>query len=112
MTDDYAWWRDALAGSFGQIHEGEPHAGFYRRKLFSGRGAPWAPVAIFADGGGRMVALQSKVVINKPSIIDAADVWSWCAQHPIPEDVYRAVAESSQPWPSGIEQYSLKRNAA
>lgn len=112
MSDDYAWWRDALAGKFGPIHEDVPHAGFYRRKLFSGKGAPWAPVAIFPDLNGNLTALQTQVVISRPTIVDAKDVWSWCSQNPIPEETFRAVAERGQPWPSGTEQFSLKRKAA
>ncbi len=30
MQNDYAYWRDALTGKFGPIHDGDPQPGFYR----------------------------------------------------------------------------------
>jgi hypothetical protein len=108
MSDGYQWWRDALAGKFGPVHESEPQPGFYRRKLFSGKTAPWAAVAIFPGANG-MVAMQNKVVVPRPTSIDAMEAWMWCADNPIPEETYRLVAEQSQPWPSDTDGFSRKR---
>ena len=111
MSDEYAWWRSALEGTFGPVHESEPQPGFYRRKLFGGKQAPWAAVAIFPGPNG-MIAIQNKVVISRPTTIEAMEAWMWCADHPIPEETYRLVAEQNQPWPSNTDGFSRKRKVS
>ena len=47
--DAYSYWRDALAGVFGEVHDGDPQPGFYRTRF--AKSAPWLPVAIWAEDG-------------------------------------------------------------
>ena len=87
IASDYAYWKNALNGKFGPIHENDPQCGFYRMK---GRGGdPDIPVAIWRGEDGQ--------VIQKP-----ADSWVWCCQKPIEDAVYYAVSEGS-PWPDVLE---------
>ena len=83
MTDAYAYWRNALAGTFGPVHDGDAQNGFYRKRAF--KDGPWQAVAIF-DHEGRKVALAD----NKS--VDPAQIWNWVCQYPITEEAYhRAV---------------------
>lgn len=96
----YSWWRRALAGEFGPVHDGDPQPGFYRQPLCSKINVPWYPVAIWPDEDGKLVAMKHHALIEQPIIADADELWSFCCEHPISEEAYRAVAEHKQPWPS------------
>jgi hypothetical protein len=88
MTD-YTYWQNALAGKFGPIHDGEPQPGFYR---MCRKGQIDQPVAIWAENGG-MQALVSDDEVN------ADTIWTYVADKPISEDVYRAVMAGGL-WPT------------
>lgn len=97
---DYRYWRDALAGDFGPVHDGDPQPGFYRAKVLPGRDSPWTPIAIWPEADGSLVAMKHMYVVERPLIVPAEDVWTFCCDNPIPEIAYRAKAELGQPWPS------------
>jgi len=80
LRDPYAYWRDALTGAFGPVHDSDPQPGFYRKRTV--RGGPFVPVAIW-DELGQMVAL----VDGKQA--DAEAIWSYVCQHPVTEEAYR-----------------------
>jgi hypothetical protein len=75
----YDWWRSALRGEVGLIHEGDPQPGRYRKK--AGKQGGWIPVAIWHDGSG-MVALAGK------EMVDANDIWTWVCRNPVQEEHY------------------------
>jgi hypothetical protein len=108
-VDDYAFWREALEGRLGPIHEADAQPGFYRRKLCSGTNAPWTPIAIWRGQDGALKALEHARIVKRPFDTDPNDVWTWCADNPISEEAYRAVAERGEPWPTGIVR--IKRKA-
>lgn len=85
----YDYWQNALSGNFGAVHDGDAQLGFYRKR--ARRGGPFVPVAIF-EHGGEIVAL----VDGRKA--DAAEIWTYCCENPVPEDWYRAV-ERGEPWP-------------
>lgn len=80
MTHKY--WKNALKGEFGPIHEGEPQTGFYAQKARKGnetRDAQEAsPVAIWSDESG-----THAVIGMSESVTDADRIWTWVAQNPI-----------------------------
>lgn len=89
MSDPYAYWRNALAGTFGPVHEGDPQNGFYRKK---GRdGAPWLPVAIFDHDRAKVGLLN-----GKPT--DAAAIWTWVCDKPVTEAAYHGFL-AGKGWP-------------
>jgi hypothetical protein len=88
MTDDYQFWRDALAGKPVTITEDQPQPGYY--KLRNKAGA-WLPVAIWRKDG-ELVAR----VANDPR--DPMDVWTWCAKNPVAKNDAKAAFETGQ-WP-------------
>lgn len=90
-TDGYEYWRAALDGNFGPVHDGDPQMGFYRqtiRKYDIDR-----PVAIYNDSGGsRIVALAG--FENAKKQVDASEIWTSVCQNPIPYEAYqKAFAE-------------------
>ena len=88
MQNDYAYWRDALTGKFGPIHDGDPQPGFYRLRR---RGQIDQPVAIWRDLDGIYCAVSGRED-------DASEIWTFVADKPIAEAVYRAVV-AGEPWP-------------
>lgn len=76
---DYTYWYSALAGNFGEVHDGDAQPGFWRRR--SRRAGPFDPVAIWHDGT-KLVAL----VGDTP--VDAGDVWSYCCRFPVTKAQY------------------------
>ena len=86
MTDAYAYWRNALAGTFGPVHDGDAQPGFYRKRAH--KGGPWLPVAIWHDGKSMIALLDGK----------AADLWSWVCDKPITEAAYKAIM-AGESWP-------------
>lgn len=101
MTASYDYWRNALAGHFGPVHEGDPQPGFYRCRILPGKDSPWTPIAIWPLDDGSLTAMKHAFVVEQPLIVDAGEIWTWCCDAPITEEAYRAVAENKLPWPSG-----------
>lgn len=87
--DAYTYWRNALAGNFGDVHDDEPQPGFYRKRI--SKGGPFYPIAIWAQGGKMMAKFMDGVA-------DASEIWTFCCQHPITEAEYRKVAEQGGQW--------------
>ena len=91
--DRYAYWRSALNGVFGPVHDDDPQAGFYKKRR--GKDGPWVAVAIWWTDD-RYYATED----GKP--VDASEVWTWVCRRPIGEDVFRRV-ERGEGWPDAIE---------
>jgi hypothetical protein len=89
MTDQYQWWRDALGGKNPPIHDGEPHSGYFKRRLV--KGGPWVPAAIW-DADGR------KVCRVGTETRDAYDEWTWLAKHPVKQADAKVAFETGA-WP-------------
>lgn len=95
-ADHYTWWRNALEGNKGPIKDGEPQAGFYRRRLV--RGGPWIPIAIFPDGNGGMYARQGR---DFAEVVNAVEIWPYCADNPVTEAAARKAAADGY-WPGEL----------
>ena len=54
--DKYAYWRNALAGNFGPVHDSDPQAGFYRAR--NKKAGKDDPIAIWFNDAGDLGALQ------------------------------------------------------
>lgn len=88
-ADDWQWWRNALAGEVGPIHEDQPMAGFYRVKNDA--------VAIWREGDELHAERAGKPVT------DVCALWTYAAKRPITVELYEAVAERGEPWPDAID---------
>lgn len=121
-TEDeiYRWHRQTLAhiASHGAanrerppIHESEPHAGWYRRRLVP-KGA-FVPARIWIEPPetdpetGDQVAPEKMLCEVDGKRVDVFRAWTWLAQHPISEEEYmdmkaggfRALAPEPEPAP-------------
>lgn len=85
----YKYWKDALKGVFGEIHDGHPQPGYYRKR--TGKSAGYVPVAIW-EQEGQTVAIVDGVAA------DADEIWTWVCPYPIPEQWYRDKMDG-KPWP-------------
>lgn len=92
MTEQYAYWKSALAGAKPQIIIDEPMPGFYRSRRKTGLPTP---LAIWSENGEVKGRLGDQDLTRDR----LNELWSFCATHPITEEVYRAVAERGEPWP-------------
>lgn len=109
MTDQYAWWREALnlAGPCGElsreqqaalkISEDAPQPGFYRAR--SVKGGPFRPVAIWFDASGILVCAFDGNSGSDPAKI--SKIWTWACRYPVTEQIYRDAA-SGKPWPDEV----------
>lgn len=80
VVDVWAWWRNALAGNFGPIHDGDPQQGYYRVRR---KGEQWEPVAIWFDGErGEWLAYRNGKEVR------ADDIWTWACRQPISFEAY------------------------
>jgi hypothetical protein len=89
MTNDYQFWRDALAGKTVTITEAEPQPGYYKLRNKSG---DWVPVAIWRKDGELVARVASEAR-------DPHDIWTWCAKSPVSKDEAKAAFETGR-WPS------------
>jgi hypothetical protein len=81
----WAWWQNALAGTIGPIHDGDPQQGYYRTRF---KDKPWEPVAIwFEDGKWHAMRGDRQV--------DASDIWTWCCRNPISYEAYTKAIEGA-----------------
>ena len=74
----HTYWRNALTGKFGAVHENDPQSGYYRMRR--GKGGPWMPAAIWIDDG---VKDSSDLPVSQLFCLvdgkerNAYDVWTW-----------------------------------
>lgn len=79
MSATYDYWRNALAGNFGPVHDGDAQPGFYRKRAF--KDGPWQPVAIWEADGAMVAMVDAKAA-------DPAQLWSWVCRYPVTEAAY------------------------
>lgn len=93
MTDQYHWWRNALAGNAGPVHSEEPQSGFY--KLRDKRRGLFEPVAIWRDHEDNIICRVGD------SVKDPVLTWQWCAGAPVSKaDAKHAFEHGS--WPGDV----------
>jgi hypothetical protein len=88
MTDtNYTWWREALEGRVGPIHENEPQCGYYRIRD--------TPVAIWRDEKGGLLAISGDIAD------DPYELWVHAAKHPVSYEHYLRASQSGE-WPEHV----------
>lgn len=92
VQDEYAHWRDALAGRPVDVHENNPQPGYY--KLRAGKDAPWMPVAIWRKDGALVCRVGA-------TMREPAEVWTWAAKHPVAKDAAKQAFETGS-WPGDV----------
>lgn len=91
MSDQFQWWRDALAGNVGAIEEPTPRSGYFKLRDKSGT---WQPVAIWERDGEMVCRVGSETR-------DPADVWTWCAKNPVAKDAAKQAFDTGS-WPGDV----------
>ena len=102
MTDHYSYWRNALEGKFGDVHENDPQPGYYRMKPH--KGAEFVPAAIWIE--------DEKLVAGKGrgnEDTDPYEIWTYVCRYPISYEQYEKVM-AGEPWPHEILPGELQTN--
>lgn len=92
MTDQYAWYRNAMAGNVGPIVEDDPQPGYYKTK----RGDKWLPVAIWYNDDGLVCRVADKQA-------DPYQVWVYAAKNPVDKAAAKQAFETGS-WPGDVPQ--------
>jgi hypothetical protein len=114
MTDYYANWKARLAGSAVKTYL-QPQledAGYYRLPITNRKAngqtdvTGWVPVAMWVDGGELcgLVGAGDDIRDMTSEQLCGEQFWSWICRNPISYELYKAVAEDSQPWPDSPAQ--------
>ncbi len=93
MSDQFQWWRLALAGKKPEIHADNPQPGYY--KMRNGKDGPFVPVAIWHNAEGTLVCR----VANETRA--PLDVWTYCAGNPVAKDAAKQAFETGA-WPGDV----------
>ena len=93
MNNDLTWWKNALAGNPGPIHDGEPARGWYRVRTRDK--TSWRAVAYWYSDEGLHCVINGEAIDEQR----AKELWPYASKNPITHAVYTAVVEGHQPWP-------------
>jgi len=93
MTDQFQWWRNALQGVRGDIHEGEPKAGYYRNRC---KGEQAQAVVYWHDSHDN--ALRCKVDGKDVPEQRALEIWPFASKEPVQYEAYKAKQDTGN-WP-------------
>jgi hypothetical protein len=89
MSDEFQFWRDAVAGKPVEIHADSPRSGYY--KMRDARSGAWLPVAIWTDRGSQVCRVAGE-------LRDPLAVWTFCAGHPVPKEAAKHAFRHGR-WP-------------
>ena len=91
MSDEFHYWREALAGNKMAIHADHPQSGYYRKR--AAKDGPWLPVAIWTHKEtGKQVARVAG------EMVDPLNVWTWVADKPVRKEAAQQAFKTGT-WP-------------
>lgn len=103
----YSDWHDmAVRGLAVEVHEGEPHPGYFKRRK-KPHSREWYPAAIWWEGetdeSGELTGDETLRCHIAGFDYDAHEAWTQVAKHPIPQEEYDELMEamtepSFDPW--------------
>lgn len=93
MTDQFQWWRNALAGVRGDIHDGEPKSGYYRNRR---KGEQAQAVVYWYDSHDN--SLRCKVDGQDVGDQRALEIWPFASKEPVEYEAYKAKSDTGN-WP-------------
>ncbi len=94
-VDNYEYWENALKGTFGPVHEGDPQCGYYRKRNKYG---PDYPLAIWIADGKYVAVMGFNDNIQS---VSASDEWTYICQSPISYEAYQQVTKDGK-WPDDV----------
>ena len=91
MSDEFHYWREALAGNKMAISADHPQSGYYRKR--AGKDGPWLPVAIWTrkETGEQVARVAGEMV-------DPLSVWTWVADKPTTKEAAQQAFKTGS-WP-------------
>ena len=115
MSNPYTYYKSALMGVFGPVHENDPQCGYYRMRR--GRGGPWVPVAIWREDPEGFGIREHSEISDSGKLVclvdgvekDPYEIWTWVCRYPVPYETYVAVAEQGQAWPEDLPDLKKAR---
>jgi hypothetical protein len=108
MTDQYEWWRNALNGVRGPIHEGEPMPGFYEYRYKQKRDGEVVRIALaYWQQDGRLYCRYGDKILDD---LVAREKWPFAAKRPISKDVYFTRIKTGR-WPDEVPPASAAGDA-
>lgn len=112
--DHWANWKRRLAGEKPPIVNETPEAGFYRLTFRDKTTSKYSyePVAFFPVPGGMLLECKVGIGAKRYTPEHPGEIWNRCADAPISEQVYRAVAERGEPWPDESVAITRAHNQA
>jgi len=83
MTDQYEWWQNALKGTRGPVHDGEPQSGFYRQRNASKQ---YEAVAYWKDEatGAQRCHINGREANEQWAL----EKWPYISKNPITTEAY------------------------
>ena len=91
--DPLAWWREALLDSRTPRHDGEPQAGFYKRRMV--KGGPFLPVEVrltsVVDDAGELSEPETVTADQMGQKVNAVSIWTHL--RPISREEYAALVD-------------------
>lgn len=112
-AERWAWWEAAVAGQDPPVHDGEPHAGFFKVRRFSyGKWVkgPFVPACIWWESGeidpetGELLSPEILRCEIDGRRADPWSKWTWLARRPITEAEYQWLKALSPLLPTKIPE--------
>jgi len=93
LQERWAWYEAAIAGENPPIHDGEPHAGFFKVRKFSyGKWVkgPFVPARIWwetpeTDADGELISDEKLRAEIDGREVNPWNKWTWIARRPVTE---------------------------
>ena len=109
----WSWWERAVNGEAVEVHEGDPHAGFYAVRRFAyGKwvNGPFVPARIWWEPGeiddetGELLSDERLKAEVDGQEVNPWSSWTWLARRPISEQEWRWLKALSPLLPTKIPQ--------
>lgn len=101
MSDEFQYWREALAGNKMAISADHPQSGYYRKR--ASKDGPWLPVAIWTREGQQVARIAGEMV-------DPMSLWTWVADKPV-EKAAALQAFKDGTWPGDAAPVAMGDNS-
>lgn len=100
MSDEFQFWREALAGNKVEISADHPQSGYYRKR--ASKDGPWLPVAIWThkDTGNQVARIAGEMV-------EPLSIWTWVADKPVKKEDAQ-IAFKTGTWPGDAPPVSAQ----
>lgn len=96
------WWRAALKGNRGPIHDGEPMTGFYRSRTKNKKTGEVTLHAIafwYDKNTGECHCQKNEARLEGEFLQRAVEQWPYTSKEPISYETWTAVVKEGKPWP-------------